>query len=110
MLACSPTLVPLKFVPFSSTNRPSEERYNEAEQLSLAIRRVRSLGSLLGSARQSQVTAALREDFEEAKMFRDEAHEVEAWIGQAVRDASVRRDFLREWYSYMLRGLSHSHR
>lgn len=63
--------------------------------MSLALVRVRSLGSALQSARLAQEQASRRELFDEAKRFRDEAREAEVWLRQTVRDASVRR---REYF------------
>lgn len=95
-----PVVCPPRAVYFSTLtdHRPpppsqSEERFNEAEQLSLALNRVRSLGSKLCLARREQESASRREDFDEAKKFRDEAREAEIWLGQAVQDASVSKRF-----------------
>ena len=97
-----PKVCPLRGPPIFHTDRPlppppshSEERFNEAEQLSLALNRVRSLGSKLCLARREQESASRREDFDEAKKFRDEAREAEIWLGQAVQDASVSKERFR---------------
>lgn len=63
--------------------------YNDAERLSVMLKRVRSLGLSLGSARQAQERASTLENFEEAKAFRDEAREADVWLRQTLRDASV---------------------
>ncbi|CAM9137505.1 unnamed protein product [Ectocarpus sp. 6 AP-2014] len=65
-----------------------EERFHEAEQLSLALDRVKSLGAKLYSARRAQESASRREEFDEAKRHQDEAREAEVWLRQTVRDAS----------------------
>ncbi|CAM9209978.1 unnamed protein product, partial [Ectocarpus sp. 13 AM-2016] len=64
-----------------------EERFHEAEQLSLALDRVKSLGVKLYWARRAQESASRREEFDEAKRHRDEAREAEAWLRQTVSDA-----------------------
>lgn len=68
----------------------SEERFHEAEMLSLQLERARSLASTLCSARRAQEREARRENFGQAKRFRDDAREAEVWLLQTVRDASVR--------------------
>lgn len=60
--------------------------------LSLQLDRVRSLASTLSSARRAQERAARRENFDQAKRFRDDAREAEVWLLQTVRDASVSRN------------------
>jgi len=87
-------LSPSPFLGFSLARFPSpcrcrEERFHEAELLSLQLDRVRSLGRALGSARRAQERAARLEHFDRAKRYRDEAREAEVWLRQTVRDASV---------------------
>eukprot|EP00903_Cladosiphon_okamuranus_P009667 g9198.t1 len=67
----------------------TEERFHAAEMLSLQLDRVRSLASKLVSARRAQERAARRENFDQAKRFRDDAREAEVWLLQTVRDASL---------------------
>lgn len=67
----------------------SDDRFEEAEQLSIALQRVCVLGEALSSAHQAQMQAAEREDFDLALKFRDKAREAEVWQRQAVQDASV---------------------
>ncbi|CAM9305243.1 unnamed protein product [Hapterophycus canaliculatus] len=68
----------------------AQERFNEAERLSIALNRVRSLAASVCSARRAQHNASRREQFDEAKRCRDRAMEAETWVRQTVREASER--------------------